>query len=71
MNLALLDTLVRLLRLDPIFAQAVSLAIVTVAAYTLQKQWVFRDADVDRSAVRALALATAPHRTSEVDFELS
>jgi putative flippase GtrA len=69
-NLALLDMAVRLLRLHPIVAQGLSLAIVTAAAYTLQKQWVFRDEEIDCSAARTLALATAPRRTSEVDFEL-
>jgi putative flippase GtrA len=69
-NLALLDVAVRLLRLHPIMAQAVSLAMVTSAAYILQKQWVFRDKQIDCSAAGALALATAPRRASEVDFEL-
>ena len=69
-NLLALDLLVRVLRVDPLVAQAACLAVMTVASYVLQKRWVFAVRARSPALARAPAVAGAPCTSGEVEYSV-
>ena len=64
LNLILLDATVERLGLDPLVAQALVTAVVTLASYLLQTHWVFRS-----HGGKVIVLAATPEDDRGIDDE--